>query len=158
MILPGVMAVDGWWIELNRRLFGNDRAEYATHFIGGILIFGGIAVAVSGYRMGLRRLREMLDPSTVNAGSGPGTTVVDAYKRRAQLALGPRVVAIGGGTGLSSLLRGLKNHTANITAVVTVTDDGGSSGRLVQEMGILPPGDLRNCLVALANAEGRMTD
>ena len=158
LILPGVMAVDGWWIELNRRLFGNDRAEYATHFIGGILIFGGIAVAISGYRMGLRRLREMLDPSTVNTGPGSGPTVMDAYKRRAQLALGPRVVAIGGGTGLSTLLRGLKNHTANITAVVTVTDDGGSSGRLVQEMGILPPGDLRNCLVALANAEGRMTD
>jgi hypothetical protein len=62
------LAVDGWWIEFNRRIFGNERAEYATHFLGGILIFGGIAVAISGYRMGLRRLREMLDPSTVNTG------------------------------------------------------------------------------------------
>lgn len=69
---------------------------------------------------------------------------------------GPRLVAIGGGTGLSTLLRGIKEHTSNITAVVTVADDGGSSGRLRREMGVLPPGDIRNCLVALADAEPLM--
>jgi len=66
---------------------------------------------------------------------------------------GPKVVAIGGGTGLSVLLRGLKKHTSNITAIVTVSDDGGGSGLLREDMGILPPGDIRNCIVALANTE-----
>ncbi len=70
---------------------------------------------------------------------------------------GPRIVAIGGGTGLSTLLRGLKAHTSNITAIVTVADDGGSSGRLRRELGVLPPGDLRQCLAALADDEALMT-
>jgi uncharacterized cofD-like protein len=69
-----------------------------------------------------------------------------------------RVVALGGGTGLSTLLRGLKHYTSSITAIVTVTDDGGSSGRLRAEMGVLPPGDIRNCLVALADAEPLMKE
>lgn len=66
---------------------------------------------------------------------------------------GPKVVAIGGGTGLSTLLRGLKEYTSDITAIVTVADDGGSSGRLRRELGLLPPGDFRNCIAALADAE-----
>jgi uncharacterized cofD-like protein len=66
-------------------------------------------------------------------------------------------VAIGGGTGLSTLLRGLKGYSANITAIVTVADDGGSSGRLRQQLGIAPPGDIRNCIAALADAEPLMT-
>jgi len=78
--------------------------------------------------------------------------------RHQALAAGPDIVAIGGGTGLSTLLRGLKHQTNRITAVVTVTDDGGSSGRLVHDKKILPPGDIRNCLVALADAEKSMTD
>ena len=78
------------------------------------------------------------------------------YKRR-MLNKGPRIVAIGGGTGLSTLLKGLKNITNNITAIVTVGDDGGSSGRLRQEMGILPPGDIRNCIAALADDEDLVT-
>lgn len=69
---------------------------------------------------------------------------------------GPSVVVVGGGTGLSTLLRGLKYYTDNITAVVTVADDGGSSGVLRNEMGIIPPGDIRNCIVALSNAEPTM--
>ncbi|MBQ9881942.1 MAG: YvcK family protein, partial [Synergistes sp.] len=67
-----------------------------------------------------------------------------------RLSMGPHIVAIGGGTGLSTLLSGLKGFTRNITAVVAVTDEGGSSGRLRQEWGVLPPGDIRNCIVALA--------
>lgn len=70
---------------------------------------------------------------------------------------GPRVVALGGGTGLSTLLRGLKRFTRNLTAVVTVSDDGGSSGRLREELGVLPPGDVRNCLVALAEDESLLS-
>ena len=78
-----------------------------------------------------------------------------------RLSMGPFVVALGGGTGLSTLLRGLKRFTRNIVAVVTVTDEGGSSGRLRQEWGVLPPGDVRNCIVALAendNALKRILD
>ncbi len=69
---------------------------------------------------------------------------------------GPRIAAIGGGTGLSTMLRGLKRHTNNLTAIVTVADDGGGSGVLRQELGMLPPGDVRNCLEALANVEPLM--
>ena len=74
------------------------------------------------------------------------------YRRR-KLNRGPRVVAVGGGTGLSMLLSGVKNITNNLTAIVTVGDDGGSSGRLREEMGILPPGDIRHCITALADDE-----
>lgn len=72
-------------------------------------------------------------------------------------ATGRRVVAIGGGTGLSTLLLGLKEYTENITAIVTVTDDGGGSGILRREFGILPPGDIRNCIMALANTSTMMS-
>ncbi|MDA8192512.1 MAG: YvcK family protein [Thermaerobacter sp.] len=77
------------------------------------------------------------------------------YSRR-QLARGPRVVALGGGTGLPGVLRGLKLYTSNLTAIVTVADDGGSSGRLRGDLNMLPPGDIRNCLVALADTEPLM--
>jgi uncharacterized cofD-like protein len=75
-----------------------------------------------------------------------------------RLKRGYKIVAVGGGTGLSTMLRGLKKHTSNLTAVVTVSDDGGSSGRLQKELGVLPPGDIRNCLVALADDEALVTD
>jgi len=83
----------------------------------------------------------------------PGQPLLDTlstYRRRQK---GPRIVALGGGTGLSSLLRGLKKYSHNLTAIVTVTDDGGSSGELRKNLGILPPGDIRNCLTALADDE-----
>tara|TARA_Y100001001_G_scaffold70894_1_gene68901 strand:- start:575 stop:1516 length:942 start_codon:yes stop_codon:yes gene_type:complete len=70
----------------------------------------------------------------------------------------PHIVAIGGGTGLSVLLRGLKQHTRRITAVIGVTDDGGSSGRLRREMGIIPPGDFRNCIVALSDEDSLLKE
>jgi uncharacterized cofD-like protein len=78
------------------------------------------------------------------------------YNKRI-LGRGPKVVAIGGGTGLSMLLRGLKNYTSNLTAIVTVADDGGSTGRLRQEFGVIAPGDLRQCIAALAEAEPLMS-
>lgn len=77
--------------------------------------------------------------------------------RKMKLNRGPKIVAIGGGTGLSTMLRGIKKLTNNITAIVTVGDDGGSSGRLREEMGILPPGDLRNCIAALADDDDIVT-
>jgi len=82
--------------------------------------------------------------------------LADRIFQRRSLAQGQRIVVIGGGTGLSTMLRGLKERTSNIVAIVTVTDNGGSSGRLSQQMGVLPPGDLRNCLVALADAEATL--
>lgn len=87
------------------------------------------------------------------------TTPETAKQIRAagKLARGPRIVAIGGGHGLAALLRGLKSRTSNLTAVVTMADDGGSSGLLRRDMGMPPPGDLRNCLVALADDESLMS-
>ncbi|HNQ93132.1 MAG TPA: YvcK family protein [Anaerolineales bacterium] len=116
-----------------------------------ILIFGGIGVWLVGY--GIVRLnRSLLRPYLRS-----GRILLDDltnYRRRER---GPRIVAIGGGHGLASLLRGLKTWTRNLTAVVTVADDGGSSGRLRADFGILPPGDIRNCLAALSNDEQMLT-
>lgn len=85
-------------------------------------------------------------------------SIPDVLYRKRHLMRGPRVVVVGGGTGLSNLLKGLKSFTNNITAIVTVGDDGGSSGRLRQELGVLPPGDIRNCITALADEEKLVTE
>jgi len=85
------------------------------------------------------------------------TSLLEKLYRRRKLNKGAKIVAIGGGTGLSMLLKGIKKYTNNITAIVTVGDDGGSSGRLREEMGILPPGDIRNCIAALADDEDLVT-
>ncbi len=91
-------------------------------------------------------------------GRNPREAIVDQIIAHHTLNRGPKLVAIGGGTGLSNLLRGLKKYSANITAIVTVADDGGSSGRLRREQGMLPPGDIRNCLAALADEEKLVTE
>lgn len=87
----------------------------------------------------------------------PGRHVVHALSQHRRRERGPRIVAIGGGTGLSTLLRGIKEYTYNLSAVVSVADDGGSSGRLRREYGILPPGDIRNCLASLSNDEALLS-
>lgn len=118
------------------------------------LIVGAVGVAlviVAGYRV----LKVMTDPLRV---ADPDRPLVDMINQRRLLARGPRIVAIGGGTGLSTLLRGLKLQTSNLTAVVTVADDGGSSGILREQLGIPPVGDIRNCIAALADAEPLMSD
>lgn len=84
--------------------------------------------------------------------------LIDIMFQKRFLEQGPRIVAIGGGTGLSTILHGIKEYTSNITAIVTVADDGGSSGRLRQQFDIVAPGDIRNCLVALANDETMMQE
>jgi uncharacterized cofD-like protein len=115
------------------------------------VIFGGIGIGILlGGIYGLNRA--LLSPYI-----RPGKTVVDTLVGHRRRERGPRIVAIGGGHGLSMLLRGLKAYSHNLTAVVTVADDGGSSGRLRRSMGILPPGDIRNCLAALSNDEALMT-
>ena len=86
----------------------------------------------------------------------PSSKVSDIIFQNIRLDKGPKIVVIGGGTGLSNLLRGLKSHTSNLSAIVTVADDGGSSGRLREDFQMIAPGDLRNCLVSLAEQEGVM--
>jgi uncharacterized cofD-like protein len=118
------------------------------------LIVGSVGVgllALGGYRA----VRVLTDPLRSSDADPPLVEVI--YQKRF-LARGPRIVAIGGGTGLSTLLRGLKEHTSNLTAVVTVADDGGSSGVLRTELGIPPVGDIRNCIAALADAEPLMNE
>ena len=116
----------------------------------GLFIVGGIAALVVAL-IGLNRA--LLAPF-VEADPEKVVEAVYRYRRRER---GPKVVAIGGGHGLSALLRGLKRCTANVTAIVTVADDGGSSGRLRRDLGVLPPGDIRNCIAALADDEALMT-
>jgi len=116
-----------------------------------IIIFGGIGIGILGW--GLWGLNRALVKPFIR----PGQTMVDTLTRHRRKERGPRIVAIGGGHGLSTLLRGLKHHTNNLTAIVTVADDGGSSGRLRRSLGILPPGDIRNCLAALSDEEDLLT-
>jgi len=115
------------------------------------ILFGGLGVGLVVYGI-LQINRNLLQPFI-----RPGSDVygqITNFRRRER---GPRIVTIGGGHGLATLLRGLKTHTSNLTAVVTVADDGGSSGRLRESHGILPPGDIRNCLAALSNDEALLT-
>ncbi len=125
-------------------------ASFAT----ALLIFGIFLVYMAIKNMVRIFVRALLPPNRDDH-------LVDlVYQKRQHesLSRGPRVVAIGGGTGLSTLLFGIKLFTSNITAIVTVTDTGGSSGRLRDEMDILPPGDIRNCLVALADTSPLIRD
>lgn len=151
LIYPALL----WMSVVTRRGVANfsppENVEVATHYLALTLIILGFYLTYRAFRAALTHIVETLNP-------GLKSGKVDIYRRRLQLAQGPRIVAMGGGTGLSTLLRGLKQHTSNITAIVTVTDDGGSSGKLTQETGMIPPGDIRNCLVALADAEKSMTD
>src|ERR1700681_4472943 len=116
------------------------------------VIFGtlGVGFLIFSY---LKLTQSVLGPFLPGNTSSSLVEVIHAYRLKSR---GPRIVAIGGGTGLSSLLRGLKAYTSNLSVIVTVADDGGSSGRLREEYRILPPGDFRQCLIALADAEPLM--
>lgn len=117
-----------------------------------IVVVSGIILLILGIKRMMRSFIAAFIPSS------KGQELVDLLYYRKQLSRGPKIVTVGGGTGLSVLLEGLKEYTSNITAVVTVADDGGSSGRLRQQFDMLPPGDIRNCLVALADAPALMRD
>jgi len=112
------------------------------------LVIGGAIMLLAVVRLG----KSLTDP--LRGGEGAVVDSLYDYRRRDR---GPHIVAIGGGTGLPGLLRGLTAHTSNITAIVTVADDGGSSGRLRRDLGLLPPGDFRNNLAALARDEALLT-
>jgi len=115
-----------------------------------VLLLGGLVSMGLGVILMVRSLLEV-----VFARDHP-QDLVDLVFQRRYLEKGPKLVVIGGGTGLSTLLHGLKQYTTNLTAIVTVADDGGSSGLLRQEFDMLPPGDIRSCLVALADTEPLM--
>jgi len=115
-----------------------------------IFVIVGVGLLVISY---LKLTQSVLGPFLPGNSTSSVVEIIHAFRLRGR---GPRIVAIGGGTGLSSLLRGLKTYTSNLSVIVTVADDGGSSGRLRDEYRVLPPGDFRQCLIALADAEPLM--
>ena len=122
-----------------------------SNFLAAVFILIGAIIFFKGWQKTTLSIMDM------NSTKGNSSILEKLYRRR-KLSRGAKVVAIGGGTGLSMLLRGVKRYTSNITAIVTVGDDGGSSGRLRNEMGILPPGDIRNCIAALGDDEDLITE
>jgi len=132
----------------------NLRSEefWLVQFLDALIVISGIIILILGIKRIMRSFIAVFVPSS------RGTEFIDILYQKKQLSRGPRIVAVGGGTGLSILLSGLKNYSSNISAVVTVADNGGSSGRLRQQFDVLPPGDIRNCLVALADAPTLMRD
>jgi len=125
--------------------------QFLPHWARAI-IFGTLGVALLIYSY-VKLTQSVLGPFLPGNSNSSVVDVIHAFRLKGR---GPRIVAIGGGTGLSSLLRGLKTYTSNLSVIVTVADDGGSSGRLRDEYRILPPGDFRQCLIALADAEPLM--
>ena len=127
--------------------------EYSARTRAGaslIIIFGIIGL-ITGVKKIVKSVVEVFLPQRE-------AELVDIVYQKRYLERGSNVAVLGGGTGLSVLLHGVKNYTSNITAIVTVADDGGSSGKLREEFNVLPPGDIRNCLVALADAEPLMRE
>ena len=144
----GIAVISIGFAFMIRKLFAISFPDFLPSYFEGLLLLvvgsGVILLAMYG-------LFRSIGPLILESSSLEG--IAETIYTRRSLGRGPKIVAIGGGTGLSVLLRGLKEYTDNLTAVVTVGDDGGSSGRLRRELGVLPPGDFRNCLVALADED-----
>lgn len=158
-VIAGVVLLANWRIDSALR--GVAEEVYFRYGVDlsnpAILIPVSLAFIIIGLVLIFSALRQIVRSITSVVSPDFNGKLVDVIFKRRFLAQGQRIVVIGGGTGLSTMLRGLKQYSSNIVAVVTVTDDGGSSGRLHRDMGMLPPGDIRNCLVALADAEPLMT-
>ncbi|BAZ45744.1 hypothetical protein NIES4102_27700 [Chondrocystis sp. NIES-4102] len=122
-----------------------------SYISGPVVLIAGIFLIFWGQSRTVGSITDVL-------GVDKDKQLVDMLLDRRRLNRGPKIVVVGGGTGLSTLLRGLKEYSSNITAIVTVADDGGSSGRLRREIGVLPPGDIRNCIAALADEEELLTE
>ncbi len=137
------------WIKNQIRNFF-DYYHFAPHFSGFILMILGSFLVILGISNINRSVLKRFVPQQMDK-------IPEIIFLQRKLGKGPHIVVIGGGTGLHTLLRGLKQYTSNITAIVTVFDSGGSSGLLRDELGVLPPGDIRNCLVALSTKEPLMT-
>jgi len=130
--------------------------DLVMDIFGGSILFGGFFVLIFGIVILVISFREVVRAFIKAVFPEFARSQVRPIHQERLLRRGPKIVVIGGGTGLSVLLRGLKEFTSNITAIVSVADDGGSSGRLRDQLGMLPPGDVRNCLVALADKEALM--
>lgn len=122
----------------------------STEWLAFAMLMFGAGVFFKGWRMTNLTMLDLPD-------NRDSDILLENLYRRRKLSRGPRIVAVGGGTGLSMLLSGIKNITNNITAIVSVGDDGGSSGRLRESLGILPPGDIRHCMTALADDQDLVT-
>ncbi|MEH2010829.1 gluconeogenesis factor YvcK family protein [Nostoc sp.] len=140
-----------WMIELFKNFLGVITNFLPNYISGPLVLLGGLLLVLWGQTRTVSSITKVLRAEG-------GEELIDVLLAHHRLYRGPKIVVIGGGTGLSTLLRGLKTYSANITAIVTVADDGGSSGRLRQEFGVLPPGDIRNCLAALADEEKLLTE
>ncbi|MEH2450768.1 gluconeogenesis factor YvcK family protein [Nostoc sp.] len=140
-----------WMIELFKNFLGAITNFLPNYISGPLVLLGGLLLVLWGQTRTVSSITKVLRAEG-------GEELIDVLLAHHRLYRGPKIVVIGGGTGLSTLLRGLKTYSANITAIVTVADDGGSSGRLRQEFGVLPPGDIRNCLAALADEEKLLTE
>ncbi|MBM6837781.1 YvcK family protein, partial [Clostridium saudiense] len=112
----------------------------------------GIVVIVVSISEGLKSILRLINSDKINITIND-KNVEELIDDERLLVSGPKIVVVGGGTGLSTMLRGLKKYTNNITAIVTVGDDGGGSGKIREDFGMLPPGDIRNCILALADTE-----
>ncbi|MDM8528257.1 YvcK family protein [Anaerolineales bacterium HSG24] len=119
------------------------------------LIFCAVGIVLTSYS--IYQLNKTILTAFLPYEASASYVAERVYRHRQRRRGGPKLVVIGGGTGLSVLLSGLKHHTENITAIVTVADDGGSSGKLRRELGVLPPGDFRNCIAALAEDDALTT-
>ena len=144
----GVIGCSTGMAFLLRKLFALPFPDFLPWYFEGFLMLGA---GVGFILLSMYGFYKTLTPFM--ARSQPIDSLADSIYNRWHRGRGPRIVTIGGGTGLSVLLRGLRKHTDNLTAVITVADDGGSSGRLRRELGALPPGDFRNCLVAMSEDE-----
>lgn len=138
-------------LKLLRHFLGWITTVIPNYISGPLIILSGLLLVFLGQIRSFNSITEAIMPDG-------DQELIDRLLTHRRLNRGPKIVAIGGGTGLSTLLRGLKHYSTNITAIVTVADDGGSSGRLRREIGVLPPGDIRNCLTALANEEKLLTE
>lgn len=119
------------------------------------LVASGLITLYISVAAGMKSVIALVNKGYLNVPINSKRLETMIYEKRL-LVKGPKIVAIGGGTGLSTMLRGLKYYTSNITAIVTVSDDGGGSGDLREDLGILPPGDIRNCILALSDTEPLM--
>ena len=158
IFLGSIMIVLGFMVLANVRpiyltleLIRKAALVLPSNVLAAVFILIGGAIFFKGWQKTTLSIMDM-DSSKGNS------SILEKLYRRRKLNKGAKIVAIGGGTGLSMLLRGIKKYTNNVTAIVTVGDDGGSSGRLREEMGVLPPGDIRNCIAALADDEDMITE
>ena len=154
LALMGILLITMGVVELVEKRWYYD-SRYQAYYI--FLILSGIFLIYISVTQLMRSFMKLINKGYLSISLDSNKIENLIYEKRL-LIKGPKVVVIGGGTGLSTMLRGLKYYTSNITAIVTVADDGGGSGDLREDLGMLPPGDIRNCILALADTEPLMEE